>query len=111
MTFEDIEVWGLGILGLSRLEFMYCTFDEFSSRIKGFMIRTHEHEQIGARRILTQILNGFGSFSKSFTPKNERNVWPMSIDKLGRDPELSSELVRKNANMIKNIWPDVNIDG
>ena len=105
MSYDDLELWGMGVLGLSRPDFFKCSFAEINTRIKGFILRELEYKNIGARRIATLIHNlgtAFGGQSLS-----ENKLWPMSFDKkFNHSIPKSEDLVEKDRELISKIWPE-----
>ena len=111
MTYADLELWGFGVLGMSRQEFFTCGLNELNKRIEGFILRELELKNMGARRIVATLYNGFTALGGG-KGKSESEIWPMSIDKkFKRQVEKSEDIVARDKEMLKRHWPDVKWDG
>jgi len=67
-----------------------------------------EIRNLGARRIVTMIQNGFAGFGGG-KQYSERKIWPMDLDKTKQIIAPPSEkLVKEEIDFIKHFWPDAN---
>jgi len=108
MTIEDLEEWGLGIMGMTREEFYTSTLTEMKVRMSGFLKRVLEYENVGIRHLYGLIHSGFGSLGGG-RPMSEKRLWPMSLDNIQakiKNLPKSEELVKNEKDFILKIWPD-----
>ena len=98
----------MGVLGLSRREFYTSTIGELNTRIEGYLMRALQIENIGDRRVALTIRNGMAALGKG-KQISEEKFWPMEMDNWKPKKILpkSEEMVQKNWEFLKKIWPDL----
>lgn len=97
---------------MSVMDFYSLTIPQFSKIFEGFVLREFEIRNIGNRKVYEMIFNGFNALGGG-TAKEGSELWPMTLDKMfkkaPREIPKSEDLVQKDKEFIKSIWPDVEI--